>query len=848
MPRARSPSGKRTAARPRGAPLRRKLPEYEAKRDFAVTPEPAPGKVEPHPKPTFVVHKHDASRLHYDVRLEMDGALASWSVPKGPSYDPSVKRLAIQTEDHPLEYGSFEGRIPDGEYGAGDSLIWDNGTADSVPPGQLSEQRKKGHILVDFQGKKLRGQWHLVRTQGGPPGKSQWLMFKAKDGTEKPGYDVVAERPESVVSGRVVTRGPERSGKLRAPRPAPEAILPDYLPPMLATLVDEAPPGEWHKEVKYDGYRAISALSNGRLAMWTRNGLDLTERFPRVARALSRLVVGDAVIDGEVCVLDAQGVPRFELIQQGRTDEAVLFAFDLLRLDGEDLRRRPIEERRDLLHSVLSNPPPELRPAEEVPGDIPSALERMRERGMEGLILKARGSPYEKGRSRLWLKLKVQATQELAIIGWTPGKGNASGSLGALLLAVADGKGGYEYAGKVGTGFSSKQRVELKKLLSKDERDTPPARGAPRLRDAHWVEPRYVAQVRFTEWTHDGKLRHPAFQGLRVDKKPEEAVREKPVEGITLGTPSNGVPDAKAAKRDARPQAQSAKAEPEQKLTNPDRLLYPKDGITKADVAAYYDAVAPALLNAIRDRPLTLVHWNQGIEKPSWFQQDVGKMKEDWMRVVKTPARTKKGVVRHLVVDSPRGLRWLAQNSVLEIHIWHSRVQSLTQPDWVVFDLDPAEGETIEQAVGVAEVLHGMFERLGLPSVPKTTGKRGLHVFVPLAPGHTYEDAQAFALQVGETVAKQLKNVTLERSLAARRGRLYFDCMQNAYGKTVIAPYSPRGVPGASVSVPLRWSEVRPGLDPRQFNLRTMPQRLREAGDLFAPALTQGVRLPRYKR
>jgi bifunctional non-homologous end joining protein LigD len=285
-----------------------------------------------------------------------------------------------------------------------------------------------------------------------------------------------------------------------------------------------------------------------------------------------------------------------------------------------------------------------------------------------------------------------------------------------------------------------------------------------------------------------------------------------------------------------------------QKLTNPDRLIYPKDGITKADVAAYYDAVAPALLNAIRDRPLTLVHWNQGIEKPSWFQQDLGKMEEDWMRVVSTPARTKKGVVRHLVVDSPRGLRWLAQNSVLEIHIWHSRVQSLTQPDWVVFDLDPAEGETIEQAVGVAEVLHGMFERLGLPSVPKTTGKRGLHVFVPLAPGHTYEDAQSFALQVGETVAKQLKNVTLERSLAARRGRLYFDCMQNAYGKTVIAPYSLRGVPGAPVSAPLRWSEVRPGLDPRQFNLRTMPQRLQETGDLFAPALTQGVRLPRYKR
>jgi bifunctional non-homologous end joining protein LigD len=285
-----------------------------------------------------------------------------------------------------------------------------------------------------------------------------------------------------------------------------------------------------------------------------------------------------------------------------------------------------------------------------------------------------------------------------------------------------------------------------------------------------------------------------------------------------------------------------------QKLTNPDRVLYPGEGITKADVAAYYQAVAPALLGAVKDRPLTLVHWNQGIGKPSWYQQDVGAMAEEWMRIVETPARTKQKAVRHLVADSPRALRWLAQSSVLEIHAWHSRAATLTQPDWVAFDLDPAEGETIEQALEVAAVLHGMFERLGLPSVPKTTGKRGLHILVPLAKGHTYQDAQAFALQVGETVAKRLKNVTLERSLSARRGRLYFDCMQNAYGKTVVAPYSLRGVAGAPVSTPLRWSEVQPGLDPRRFSSKTMPARLREVGDLFAPALAQGVRLPRYQR
>jgi bifunctional non-homologous end joining protein LigD len=609
---------------------------------------------------------------------------------------------------------------------------------------------------------------------------------------------------------------------------------------MLATLVDEKPAGEWQAEVKYDGYRALCALSNRRVAMWTRNALDLSERFPRIARALSQVVVGDAVLDGEACVLDAQGVPRFELIQQGRADDAVLFVFDLLRLDGEDLRQKPLEQRRDLLRSVLSNAPPELRLAEEVPGPIEDALEQVRERGLEGLILKARGSVYEKGRSREWLKLKAQATQELAIVGWTPGKGNASGSLGALLLAVADGKGGYEFAGKVGTGFSSKQRAELKKQLAPDERPDSPALGAPRLRDAHWVEPRLVAQVRFTEWTSDGKLRHPAFQGLRADKKPEETCREKPA-AVVRESPKR--------KPRARPAASASPAAPagEVKLSNPDRLLYPKDRITKADVAAYYDAVAPVLLNALGDRPLTLIHWNQGIDKPRWFQQDIANA-EDWMRTVDTPAGNKRGTVRHLVADSPRALRWLAQNSVLELHVWHSRAQSLTQPDWVVFDLDPAEGETIAQAVEVAELLQGMFERLGLPSVPKTSGKRGLHIVVPLAKGHTYEDAQAFAIQVGETVAKQLEQVTLERSLSARKGRLYFDCMQNAYGKTVVAPYSLRGIHGAPVSAPLRWSEVKPGLDPAAFNLKTMPERLRKVGDLFEPALTQGVRLPRYKR
>ena len=814
--------------------LRKRLPEYEAKRDFAVTPEPAPGAAPRGEKPTFVVHKHDATRLHYDVRLELDGALASWSVPKGPSYDPAVKRLAVQTEDHPLEYGSFEGRIPDGEYGAGDSLIWDNGTCDSLPPGELSQQRKRGRIHVVFEGRKLRGGWHLVKTGQG------WLLFKAKDGTERPDYDVVAERPESVVSGRSVTRGPERKGTLRAPRAGPDALLKGALPPMLATLVDEAPQGAWRAEVKYDGYRAVCAVSNRRVAMQTRNGLDLTGRFPVLARALGQMVVGDAILDGEIAIPDAEGVPRFELIQQGRNEDALLFAFDLLRLDGEDLRARPLRERRELLESLLANAPPELRLSEEVRGDIPAALEDARRRGLEGLILKNPEAPYEKGRSREWLKLKVLQTQELAILGWTPGKGAQSGSLGALLLGVSDGKAGYRFAGKVGTGFSTRLRAELKAELGKDAVENSVASDAPRLRDARWVTPRLVAQVRFTEWTADGKLRHPAFQGLRADKRPEDCVREQAAPRLATKAPARTAPPAAAPKR------AEAREAPEVKLTSPERVLYPKAKITKAELAAYYDAISGPLLRALRDRPLSLVHWNQGIGKPGWYQQGLA-TPEPWMALAETPTSTKKGPVKHLLADRPEALRWLAQHSVLEVHTWHSRAHSLTQPDWVVFDLDPAEGHGIEQAIEVAQILRGMFERLGLPNAVKTTGKRGLHVLIPLQPGHTFDDAQRFALQLGQTLAKQLPQITLERSLAKRNGRLYFDCLQNAYGKTIVAPYSPRGIEGAPVSTPLRWSEVREGLDPLELNLRTVPERIRQLGDLFEPVLTQGVRLPRFK-
>ncbi len=502
-----------------------KLDVYDAKRDFAITPEPPPDRARQRRAGplTFMVHKHHARRLHYDLRLEMEGVLASWAVPRGPSYDPAERRLAVETEDHPFAYGSFEGRIPDGEYGAGDSIIWDRGTWDTVPPGQGPAQKRKGHILADLHGEKLSGRWHLVRTRPSG-GRQQWLLFKAKDEAARPGYDVVEERPESVVSGRRVTRGPVAARTLPN-HPPPIELLLRVWPPMLATLAteDEVEPGD-RLEVKYDGFRALAGVSGGRVTLQSRNGLDLAGRFPSVAAALSRLVVGEAVLDGEI-VAAGGGGSAFQALQA--TTGGVGYAvFDLPWLEGRDLRDAPLEERRELLESLLSTAPEEIELAEEVAGGIRKALARARREGWEGIVAKRPGSRYEGRRSKAWLKVKVTADQEFGIVGYTPLRTGAA-AIGALLLAVREGRR-FVFAGKVGTGYSEALRRELYRRLGPDRVEAAPVDRAPRLRDARWVKPRLVAEVAFTEWTADGKLRHPSFKRLRDDKRPEDCVRERP--------------------------------------------------------------------------------------------------------------------------------------------------------------------------------------------------------------------------------------------------------------------------------------------------------------------------------
>jgi len=620
--------------------------------------------------------------------------------------------------------------------------------------------------------------------------------------------------------------------------PTPQTLLRKVFPPMLATLA-EAPPGDgksWAYELKYDGFRALVGIVDGNLAMWSRNELDLAPRFPAVAAALSKLKLPEVALDGEVVVLDEQGAPRFQLLQQGDRRE-ILIVFDILWLDGHDLRKLSYDQRREILEKTLKRTPAAIKVAEKIETSGADALERAKKSGWEGIIAKRRTSVYEPRRSKEWLKIKAINEQELVVVGWTPSNHSAR-EIGSLHLAVMGDDGALHYAGKVGTGFSYKQRVWWKDELSKDVIPATTVKDAPRERAATWVRPRHVVQVAFTEWTSDNRLRHPSFLGLREDKKVGEVVKEEPV---AIEKPAKKSASKKSDNR--QPSTDNAV-----KLTHPDRILYPRDGITKQHVADYYAAVSEPIIRALRDRPLALEHWNDGIDKPSWFHQDVGRGAPPWVTSIETPTRTTAHKsVRHLVIDRPETLRWLAQMSVLTVHMWASRGASLNEPDWLVFDLDPAKGKGIEQAIDAAIIVRRLLDNLHLPSVPKTSGKRGIHVFVPLAGGYTHEEANEFACAIGAAIAAKVPEFTMERALNARRGRLYLDCMQNAYGKTMVAPYSLRAIDGAPVSAPLKWDEVTKKLDPKKYNLRTMPDRLAKVGDLFARVFEERVKLPELK-
>ena len=756
-----------------------RLREYERKRDRKKTPEPF-GDGKGHGKrPIFVVQRHDARRLHYDFRLERDGALASWAVPKGVPLEPGQRNLAVHVEDHPLEYASFQGEIPAGQYGAGQVEIWDEGTY------ELVEEKKDGGLTVRLDGKRLHGTWTLVPAKlSGDP--KNWLLIRKRD-------EQTAERAQGRYS------------------------------PMLATLAAKLPKGNaWLFEVKWDGYRTISYLSGGEATLRTRRDQDYTNRFAVIARELAKAVkTPDCVLDGEVCAIDEDGHTSFSAMQRGG-HQLVYYVFDLLELEGEPLIDLPFTERRERLEAILDSRNKTIQLSEAF--DDGDALERAAlEQGLEGVMAKRADSRYEPGRrSRNWLKVKPgKKRQEFVIAGYTKGHGRRERRLGSLVLAVNRG-GELHYVGNCGTGFTDEEIDGLMRRLKPLERTSPPFKVVPKIPrvrkgDVVWVTPKLVCEVEFMEWTHDSHLRAPSYKGLREDKTPGEVRQEMPVEN-----------ELRRGKRVL-------------KLSNLDKLFWPDEGITKGDLIAYYREVAPVLIPHLENRPFTMKRYPDGAFGKFFFQKDAPKHMPDWIarkafRATSRESRQKR-MISYPIVNDELALLWMVNMGCIDMNVWYSRVDKPEQPDFVLFDLDPSPDVGFKETVQVALLIKEVLDALDLEGFPKTSGSDGIHVLVPVARRYTYADTREFADIVARTLERTHAGlVTTQWSKAKRRGVL-IDANQNGEGKTIASVYSVRPREGAPVSTPLRWDEVSKDLDPRDFTMEVALGRVQRLGDLYAPVL-----------
>jgi bifunctional non-homologous end joining protein LigD len=755
-----------------------RLDEYRRKRDATRTPEPFARGRRRAKAPIFVVQRHDARRLHYDFRLERDGVLASWAVPKGIPVTPGERHLAVHVEDHPLEYAAFEGEIPAGQYGAGTVELWDTGTY------ELLEEKRDGGLTVRLAGKRLNGVWTLVpaKLDGDP---KNWLILKKRNGQDAP-----------------------------ASRPRYE--------PMLTTLAEELPKGSgWLFEVKWDGYRTIAIVRTSEVELVSRRGNSLTERFGAIARALpGALRTPHCVLDGEVCALDAEGRASFSEMQQG-SGPLVFYVFDVLEVDGKPVLDLPFTERRARLAEILVPSHAVVRLSESF-DDGEALMRATKEQGLEGVIAKRADSPYQPGkRTRDWVKVKTHGRQEFLIAGYTRGKGRREGTLGALVLAHRVGDE-LVWAGNCGTGFTEGEIEKLLRKLRPLERATPPFARVPKMPkvrkgDLVWVTPKLVAEVEFVEWTHDGRLRAPSYKGLRDDKSPDEVRREQPV-----------ATRIRSGKRTLE-------------LSNLDKIFWPDEGITKGDLIAYYREVAPVVLPHVRDRPFTMKRYPDGIAGGHFFQKNAPEHMPDWIPTrsyISTSRESrKKRMIAYPLVNDELALLWMANMGCIDLNCWYSRTDKPDRPDFVLFDLDPSPDVGFRETVQVALLVKELLDALGLASFPKTSGSDGMHVILPIARRHTYADTREFAEIVAGALARaHPRLVTTEWSKAKRRGVLV-DANQNGEGKTIASVYSVRPRPGAPVSTPLRWDELTHDLDPQDFTMEVVLQRVARHGDLFEPVL-----------
>jgi bifunctional non-homologous end joining protein LigD len=888
------------------------LEKYAKKRDFSKTAEPKAGTSKDKKALTFVIQKHDATRLHYDFRLEMDGVLKSWAVPKGPSTDPKTKRLAMMVEDHPYDYRTFEGLIPKGEYGGGTVIVWDEGTYEPIEPikgkkaqeKHLLKQLEEGSLKIILHGQKLHGEFALVKTHG--MGGDSWLLIKHKD--EFASEEDITKKDKSVLSKKTIEQVEKTSDKVwhstvtdpireenkvkkakkakqeeseedsedsDADEPsvsellkkAPKSELPIGTKPMLATLVDDPfDDDKWVYEVKWDGYRALGFVNEGNVELLSRNYKSFNEKFYPILAALKEWKI-NAVVDGEIMVLNEKGISNFGDLQNWRSEadgELVYYIFDLLWYDGKDLKELPLKHRQAILKEILPTENEQIRLSKvfAVNGiDFFKASERM---GLEGIIAKKSSSTYSSGlRSKEWLKIKVHKRQEVVIGGYTLNK-DSSKLFSALLLGVFE-KGKFKYVGKVGTGFNDavqKEMMEQFKAVTTDKspfNEEPDYNKPSRFRPnpphakATWLKPELVCEVAFAEVTSDGVFRHASFQGMRIDKKADEVVREMStntsavVEALEEETHADAItpPKATSVKTLLNPKDETQVRKvcgKELKFTHLSKLYWPEDKVSKREMFNYYYQVAPYILPYLKDRPLSLNRFPGGIHAKSFYQKDVKDKAPEWAKTF--PYSTSDGEDKlYLVGDDEATLLWMATLGCIEMNPWFSRVQTPDNPDYCVIDLDP-DKNTFDQVIEAALEVKKVLDSIDVPSYCKTSGSTGMHIYIPLEGKYTYDQSQMFAKIIVNIVHERLPDFTsLERMIANRKGKMYLDFLQNRPGATIAGPYSLRPKPGATVSMPLHWDEVKPGLQMKDFTIFNAIERLKTTGDLFKDVLGPGIDL-----
>src|SRR2546421_5749507 len=774
-----------------------RLERYREMRAFSATPEPRGAKAAARKKELrYYIQRHAATRLHYDFRLELEGVLKSWAVPKGPSLDPAAKRLAMQTEDHPLDYGDFEGVIPEKQYGAGEVLLWDKGVWTPEDRDPL-EALRKGRLHFRLDGDKLHGSWILTRTRGNED-KPSWLLIKRHDENARPGYAITVERPESV------KRAPKRAKR------AEKSELPQFISPQHATLVTEPPrSGEWLYEVKHDGYRMLARCTKRDVRVFTRSGKDWTARLAHLARELKKLKLDGAWLDGEIVVLRGDGRSSFQALQNafeaGREAEIVFFAFDAPFLEGEDLRPLALAERKSRLARALWKNPA-VRLSEHLEGESHEVLDKACKLGLEGLIGKLADSPYVSGRTKSWIKLKCRSRQDFVIAGYTPPRGSRTG-FGALIIGFYDSDMKLRYAGKVGTGFDGHLLTTLTRRLAALKRSDAPLVNPPREKGVQWVKPQLVAEVAFAERTDDGILRQASFMGLRED------------------IPAKSVGEERAQKPPDSAPAAEGNIVQGVRITYPDRLIWPSLGTTKLQLARFYDEIGEWLLPHVAKRPLTLVRCPDGAEAECFYQRHLAMGASPGE--VKTFKRLRSTKGHYIYVDSRRGLLSVVQNGAIEMHTWGATLPDAKHPDRITMDLDPDPELSWTKLRRATEMTRALVEGLGLKCFLKTTGGKGLHVVIPIEPKYGWAEVKDFSRLIAEFLVKAEPGLfTAQISKERRTGKVFVDYLRNSETASAVAAFSARARKGAGVSTPLDWNELDKTDIRERYTVLTLPKRL----------------------